>query len=107
MTYSLHSQTSNCKIITVGHNGLQKYVYLPDAECFSGDTVSFDTALRAAVDWEYNLVHEWTEIDIMDVINISGKEEDGEEQQLGRIVVGRQKEGKGEKYYGIYQSEIN
>jgi len=104
-TYSLHSRTSNCKIITVSQNGIQKYINLPDAECTSGNTASFGTEWQTIADWTYNFVPEWTDTNIVDVIDICEKREDGEEYKLGRIVIGRQKEGEETKYYGIYQNK--
>jgi len=107
VVYSLHSQTSNCRIVTVAHNGLQKYVNLPDGECASGDAVAFEARQVASVDWEYNLVPEWEEkedLSIIDVIDICEKGEGGEENRLGRIVIGKQTDEE-ERYYGIYQSK--
>ncbi|MCI8377400.1 MAG: hypothetical protein HFH72_02640 [Lachnospiraceae bacterium] len=108
VVYSLHSQTSNCRIVTVAHNGLQKYVNLPNGECASGDAVAFEARHVALVDWEYNLVPEWQDKEnlcIIDVIDIYEKGEGSEEKnRLGRIVIGKQTDEE-ERYYGIYQSK--
>ena len=86
---------------------MQKYVNLPDGECASGDAVAFEARQVASVDWEYNLVPEWEEkedLSIIDVIDIYEKGEGGEENRLGRIVIGKQTDEE-ERYYGIYQSK--
>lgn len=108
VTYSLHSQASNCRIVTVTHDEQSKYVNSQDAECASGDTVTFDTKQRATAGWEYNIVPDWTDmgIDIIDIINLCEKE-GGEEYKIGKIVIGKQKEeeGEGKRYYGVFQSK--
>lgn len=106
VSYTLHSQTSNCKIITIAHEGLQKYVNLPNAECASGDVAAFDTRQFASVDWAYDIVPEWIDtMNVIDIIDICEKGEDDKENKLGRIVIGQQTEGEEQRFYGIYQNK--
>lgn len=103
--YSLHSQISNCKIISVTNQEQKKYIHLPDAEFAAGDVVELDTRQIAWASWRKGVVPEWkkTEITIFDILDISGYKEDGEECSMGRIVIGKHEE----QYYGIYQKEYN
>lgn len=110
LTYLLHSQASNCKIVSVTHEGVTKLLNLPDAECAGGDVVELDTRQYALASWAYDIVPEWEEIDVIDIVDITGKEESGEEFGLGRIVIGKQSagqpaKGEGEQFYGIYQKK--
>lgn len=116
VTYSLRSQLSNCKIVTITHNGLTKYVNQANAECVGGDAVELDTRLSSLASWADSIVPEWKDIVVMDIVDITGKEESGEEFEMGRLVIGRQfdeeqlrkqSSQEGERYYGIYQNKTD
>lgn len=103
--YSLRSQASNCKIVSITNGEQREFINLSDAEFAAGDVVELDTRQTAMTEWIPGIVPEWEKknIGILDILDISGYRKDGEECGLGRIVIGKQ----GEVYYGIYQEEFD
>lgn len=100
--YTLHSELSNCRIVSVTSEGLTKLSDLQTADCMGGDEIELNTFQRAMASWAVNPVPEWSGagIDVLDIITITGGKED-EEYKFGRIAIGK----KGEEYYGVYQRE--
>ena len=99
--YSLHSEVGNCKIIAITNDEERKYINLSDAEFVDGDVIEIGTKQIACASWVSGIVPEWEKkgIGIFDILDISSYAEEGEGEDLGRIIIG---ENEGE-FYGIYQ----
>lgn len=102
--YTLDSELSNCRIMSVANIASTKRMDAKTADCTGGDEIELNTSQKAMASWETHPVPEWsgTDINVLDIVTITGEIGD-EEYEFGRIVFGK----KGEEYYGVYQKEYD